>query len=65
MLDASKSVLEPDGMAMLERVLQKLLLASADDAEREWLGSLLISAFQNGTTDEASLIAAMDKKAKP
>ncbi|MCT2580614.1 MULTISPECIES: hypothetical protein [unclassified Mesorhizobium] len=52
-------------MAMLERVLQKLLLASADDAEREWLGSLLISAFQNGTTDEASLIAAMDKKAKP
>ncbi|WP_095802910.1 hypothetical protein [Mesorhizobium sp. WSM3866] len=52
-------------MAMLERVLQKLLPASADPAEREWLGSLLIAAFQNGATDEAALIATMDKFASP
>ncbi|WP_189407137.1 hypothetical protein [Mesorhizobium sp. M1A.F.Ca.ET.072.01.1.1] len=52
-------------MAMLERVLQKLLPESADTAEREWLGSLLIAAFQNGTTDEAALVATMDRKAKP
>ncbi|WP_066995599.1 hypothetical protein [Mesorhizobium sp. WSM3873] len=50
-------------MAMLETVLQKLLPASADAAEREWLGSLLIAAFQNGATDEAALIATMDRKA--
>lgn len=59
------SVLGPDDMAMLERVLQKLLPESADTAEREWLGSLLIAAFQNGTTDEAALVATMDRKAKP
>ncbi|TIO39410.1 MAG: hypothetical protein E5X14_14355 [Mesorhizobium sp.] len=47
---SAKQYLEPDDMAMLERVLQKLLPASADAAEREWLGSLLIAAFQNGVT---------------
>ncbi|WP_156752705.1 MULTISPECIES: hypothetical protein [unclassified Mesorhizobium] len=52
-------------MAMLERVLQKLLPAGADAAEREWLGSLLITAFQNGATDEAALFATVDRKPKP
>ncbi|WP_179293639.1 hypothetical protein [Mesorhizobium sp. WSM3882] len=52
-------------MAMLERVLQKLLPASADAAEREWMGSLLIAAFQNGATDEGALVATMDRKGKP
>ncbi|TIU96294.1 MAG: hypothetical protein E5W04_28850 [Mesorhizobium sp.] len=47
---------------MLERILEKLLPASADAAEREWLASLLIAAFQNGATDEAALVATMERK---
>lgn len=53
---SAKQYLEPDDMAMLERVLQKLLPASADAAEREWLGSLLIAAFQNGVTGRGGAV---------
>ena len=60
----SKDILDPADMAMLERVLDKLLPAPADDARREWLGSALIAAFQSGLTDEEGLIAKMADRAK-
>ncbi|WP_292097909.1 hypothetical protein, partial [Mesorhizobium sp.] len=59
---SAKEFLEPEDITMLERVLEKLLPASADAAEREWLASLLIAAFQNGATDEAALVATMERK---
>ena len=41
-------------MAMLAR-LKKLLPADADTAEREWLGTVLIAAFNAGATTERDL----------
>ncbi|CDX21321.1 hypothetical protein MPL3356_350057 [Mesorhizobium plurifarium] len=57
----NKEFIGPDDMAMLERVLKKLLPADADTAEREWLGTLLIAAFKAGVTSEAELAAKVDK----
>lgn len=50
-----KEFIGPDDMAMLARVLKKLLPADADTAEREWLGTVLIAAFNAGATTERDL----------
>ncbi|RWE83142.1 MAG: hypothetical protein EOS63_05490 [Mesorhizobium sp.] len=65
MRNLEKEFIGPDDMAMLDRVMRKLLPANADAAEREWLASLLLQAFQAGTTDEAALTARVGKSKRP
>lgn len=56
-----EGILEPEDIAMLERVLRKMLLANAPLDEREWLAALLGQAFQAGVIDEADLLAKIVK----
>lgn len=53
--------LEPNDIAMLERVLNRLL-PEGDSAEREWLAGALVAAFQDGIRDETLLLAKMRDK---
>lgn len=53
-------VLEPDDIAMLERILKKL--PQGDSAEREWLASALVAAFQARIRDEELLLVEMRDK---
>ncbi|TGP50421.1 hypothetical protein EN873_24970 [bacterium M00.F.Ca.ET.230.01.1.1] len=64
MREPLKEVIDPDDMAMLERVLNKLLPPNAEKDEREWLASILIGAFQSGMKGEAELSAHDAKTTK-
>lgn len=54
-------VLEPNDIAMLERVLNRLLPAG-DSADREWLAGALVAAFQAEIRDETLLLVKMRDK---
>ena len=59
-LYVDNSVLYPDDLAMLQRVFDRLSADGCldlDSAEAELVAGALLTIFQNGTRDEAVLLA--------
>lgn len=55
--------LTPVDLALLEKVLQKIMPPSATDVEREACAMALVHAYQSGIHDEVELIGRMSANA--
>lgn len=61
-LYASNSILYPNDLAMLQRVFDEVCADgchATNSAEAELIAGTLMNIFQNGTSDEAALLAEL------
>lgn len=55
----SAGILEPDDMALLQRVFEKTALEGDTDIDRETRAAALVRLFQSGANSEEALLQAM------
>lgn len=65
-LSAYRGVYEPDDLALVQRVFDRLCherrLAKKDREQREYLAKVVLQTFDDGITDEADLMRTLSKR---